>query len=48
MCSVCHGIVNVVAMGCQLVRISHEDHLALPLGADRANQLQLEGIKLLG
>ena len=34
MCSVCHGVVDVVAMGCQLVCVSHEDHLALPLGAD--------------
>ena len=46
--ALCHGVVDVVAMGCQPVRISHEDHLALPLGTDRANQLPLEGIKWLG
>ena len=31
---VCHGILDIVAMDFQIVRISHEDHLALPLGAD--------------
>ena len=48
LCSVCNGVIDIVAMGCQLIRVSHEDHLALPLGADRADQLPLEGIKLLG
>ena len=31
---VCHGILDIVLIGCQIVCISHKDHLALPLGAD--------------
>ena len=31
---VCYGILDIVAIGCQIVRISHEDHMALPLGAN--------------
>ena len=34
LCSVCHGVLNLVAMACQIVRVGHEDHLAMPLGAD--------------
>ena len=29
--SICHSILDIVAMRCQLIRVSHEDHLALPL-----------------
>ena len=47
LCSVCNEVIDIVAMGCQLIRVSHEDHLALPLGADRADQLPLEGIEWL-
>ena len=36
---------HIVEMRCQLLLVSHEDHQALPLGADRADQLLLEGIK---
>ena len=46
-CGVCHGIVDIVVMLCHPICVSHEDHLTLPLGADIADQLPLEGIKWL-
>ena len=42
--SVCHGLVEIVAVACHPVCIGHEDYLTLPLGADGGNQLPLEGM----
>ena len=47
LCGVCYGIVDIVAMMSHPNCIIHEDYLTLPLGADIADQLPLEGIKWL-